>query len=1529
MKYEVKVHFLTSDNEFEEKTKTMTYDYQEGRPSLEMKGNSLEMKYLVKGESVEKAGTLFAYDEADELLDKTAVALPQTLPIRPLAKEYELMVGEASTTAEVPNSVSAAYWRTEDSVFIQISNPKDLPLWYHLYYQNREIKHGQTDSLHLALKARGNKPYLLVLQYVWMGKAHSQSYGITLPKRALTVELEHPKRIYPGQEVEMAVTVTNAKEQPVPKVGLTAYGLTTKFKGYSAPKVPSFERNPRYAKSYREFSYKELEKAPHGKLLKRHYWDKAQSLDSIAWFQFLYPENGIYTASMPLPDSSAQVAPFVVDSGRMEPVHIIYLDKIPVYYRNINISQPYAVHVDTGYHRVAMRTRNQLIILDSVYFKGGEKLIISADVLRSHPQKKVKKMPSSLEPYEVKTLARRMMWLKPTTRSNPANYYTYLRQGSRVFWLKNDFYSYSRNNLMLGPFLRDTLNFVKPEAFSASLSFESGFVYDFSPGLVKLYDRDLPKHLWLKQNGKVDDIYDRAIREADILAAWEKANRPTNLNDLLYDGPNRTTYGYGKLVIGLPDSLRSMIFRQLLFKKGTPDFLRIYPSDTRSIHELDSGRYELLIFTKDTAHYFLLQLEVQVNGINFYRYDSLAPMQLTEAQKRLFELVNGGKDRLDSLRKARQSIKATYHKAYPQAAAKGWKVIRGKVEDLEEGKGLEGVAVVIIGTTIGVLTDEKGYFKLNAPTNGILLFSYVGMKSREEFVRGRDRVVVKMEEDATQVDEVMIVSYKIPQFERDRIPSAQLSGQVVGMGMRRARSDATVYYVDGMKIRGASSVITSATPFLVIDGVIHTGGLPGEFGDLSGGIIKSATVLQGDEATALYGARAANGAIIITTNRAVSSHLLAAQSAAPEESAANAVGSSLRRNFKDYAFWQPDLLTDAQGQVRFTVTFPDDVTKWRAFALAYGQKRSGQAESFLRSYKELMAQVATPRFLVQGDSAHVITKALNYGPDSQSVNLSFQVGDRLLEEREASVKDAVIDTFVVSPTTLDSLMLTYRLEKADGYFDGEERKIPVYPVGTRETIGQFHALHEDTVMTLSFDPDKGPVKVHARADVLEVMLEEIESLRKYAYDCNEQASSKLLALILKKRICEHLKEPFTHDNHVKKLIRRLSKAQNEDGLWGWWPSGDGQLWITEHVLTALLAAEREGYETDYHKESLESRFLFELEGRKRNELLTSFRLLHHFDPDFSRKKDLDQLVADTSFSFYQHLQILQLCQLYKVPYSLDTLFQTEKQTILGNAYWGTPRRWLGNNAIQTTLLAHQLLTADSAGSHKALLTRINAYFLERRHNGRWRNTYESAQILNAILPSLLEGRDKDDLLALQFEGALSTKVVDFPFEAEISPEDTLWVSKGGSLPVYLTAYQQFHNYTPKAVTKDFEVKTWFEDEKGESNQHLSPGKKATLRIKVVVHRASDYVMIEVPIPAGCTYSSKPKAHWRNKEVHREYFRDHTSIFCQRLEEGTYEFSIPLLARYGGSYTLNPAKTEEMYFPVFFGRNEGRKVQVRK
>lgn len=91
---------------------------------------------------------------------------------------------------------------------------------------------------------------------------------------------------------------------------------------------------------------------------------------------------------------------------------------------------------------------------------------------------------------------------------------------------------------------------------------------------------------------------------------------------------------------------------------------------------------------------------------------------------------------------------------------------------------------------------------------------------------------------------------------------------------------------------------------------------------------------------------------------------------------------------------------------------------------------------------------------------------------------------------------------------------------------------------------------------------------------------------------------------------------------------------------------------------------------------------------------------------------------------------------------------------------------------------------------------------------------------------------------------------------------------------------------------------------------------ADLVTNVEVKNKAQDIMIEIPIPAGCSYRAKPNNYWN-----REYFKDRVAISCEDLPIGKYTYTIHLEPRFSGVYTLNPTKEEQIYFSIFYGRNE--------
>lgn len=239
-----------------------------------------------------------------------------------------------------------------------------------------------------------------------------------------------------------------------------------------------------------------------------------------------------------------------------------------------------------------------------------------------------------------------------------------------------------------------------------------------------------------------------------------------------------------------------------------------------------------------------------------------------------------------------------------------------------------------------------------------------------------------------------------------------------------------------------------------------------------------------------------------------------------------------------------------------------------------------------------------------------------------------------------------------------------------------------------------------------------------------------------------------------------------------------------------------------------------------------------------------------------------------------------------------------------------------------TLQVYRIFQADSLQDHRDDLRKMRDYFFYKKSLSRtsyWRNTYESAMIVRT-LSDAIDHPSRGEKNSLQLDGALREKIQQFPYERKVAAEGSLSLSKQGDAPVYVSVSSSYWNRPVEAKGNGFSIRTHFSD------SVLTVGEQVKMRVVVTVEKDAEYVLLHVPIPAGCTYASKETSR-RNNEVYREHYKEHTNIFCSYLKTGTYEFTIELSPYCAGDYILNPAKVEQMYSPEFNGCEAMKRVRV--
>ncbi len=215
--------------------------------------------------------------------------------------------------------------------------------------------------------------------------------------------------------------------------------------------------------------------------------------------------------------------------------------------------------------------------------------------------------------------------------------------------------------------------------------------------------------------------------------------------------------------------------------------------------------------------------------------------------------------------------------------------VTGVVTSADDGATIPGASVVAKGTTVGTITDADGHFTLKAPVGArSLLVSFVGFTTQEVLLTTAKEYKISLQSEQVSVDEVVVVGYgtqkkrevtgAISQVKGDAISSlaapsfeSQLAGRSAGVQITSATG--VLGEAPRIRIRGIGSLSQGTYPLVVVDGMpIITGDVGGDasvnaMGDINPSDIESVEILKDGSATAIYGSRAANGVILITTKK--------------------------------------------------------------------------------------------------------------------------------------------------------------------------------------------------------------------------------------------------------------------------------------------------------------------------------------------------------------------------------------------------------------------------------------------------------------------------------------------------------------------------------------------------------------------------------------------------------------------------------------------------------------------------------------
>ncbi len=473
---------------------------------------------------------------------------------------------------------------------------------------------------------------------------------------------------------------------------------------------------------------------------------------------------------------------------------------------------------------------------------------------------------------------------------------------------------------------------------------------------------------------------------------------------------------------------------------------------------------------------------------------------------------------------------ASYYIYQPknQIRSKNDILITGTVTD-SIGMPIPGANITIEGTTEGTQTDFDGKYSIYVSSGEKIVVNFVGMVS-QTLALTSNIIDIRLEEDAQMLQDVVVEAYRTTTKSQSNVavitvtsktiegrPNASfvqtLQGQVPGIEILIAKIPGAQ---PGVVLRGAASIDGQANPLYIIDGIPLSETDSRNFFEDE---IADMIILKEDK-SALYGPRALNGVVIITTKKGIE----ALQQV------------KARKNFDETAFFYPQLKTDRKGKLSFSFTTPEALTEWKLRLLAHNKNAaSGYYEKLFYTQKDLMIVPNMPRFFRERDTITLIAKVTNLTTEVKTGSAMLQLFDAVTMK---PVDAEMLNVMNVKPFNLSSKGNTtvswtitvpkgiqgvqYKvLAKAGDFTDGEENILPVLtnsimvtesiPLWVKPNSSKQYSFTGFDESLTNKDISQIGLTLEYTSNPTWLALQSLPYLMEFEHECSEQVFSRYYA----------------------------------------------------------------------------------------------------------------------------------------------------------------------------------------------------------------------------------------------------------------------------------------------------------------------------------------------------------------------------------------------------------------------------------
>jgi uncharacterized protein YfaS (alpha-2-macroglobulin family) len=623
---------------------------------------------------------------------------------------------------------------------------------------------------------------------------------------------------------------------------------------------------------------------------------------------------------------------------------------------------------------------------------------------------------------------------------------------------------------------------------------------------------------------------------------------------------------------------------------------------------------------------------------------------------------------------------------------------------------------------------------------------------------------------------------------------------------------------------------------------------------------------------------------------------------------------TVRRLFKDTAFWQPDVVTNRDGRATVTFKLPDNLTTWRATARAItADTRVGSTIERVVARKDVIMRLEMPRFLTEGDSAVVSGVVHNFLKTKKVTRISIEVaGAQLIGARTETVTIPAngqhrVDWRVSAHQAGEMRLVARALTDMES--DAVEMTMPVVPHGLKKTLGGATALTEDYAeKTITLDLPAHPdvqartLRIEAAPSIAATLFGALDYLTGYPYGCTEQTMSRFLpdiivAQALKDVPTAKLKETNDLEEKVRRGLGRLYSSQYADGGWGWWKNDKSDPFMTAYVVDGLTMAQQAGYVVEENrliaardrlKAMLDGDDSSTAGGNQPDAETRAYMIYALTTSGDTASAYVDELYRYRGWlqPYGRALLALALKQRGSQERALEVANEIEASAQANDfeAHWeARVKSHYGNEQVMDVeATAFSLKALARIKPQSPLLPKVARWLVASRRNGYyWISTRETAFAIYGLTEYLKVSRELDPDYTLEVyvndERVLSQHVTateaqsaqTFVIERKgrsVGSKNRVRVLKQGRGMLYLsTALEYFtgeEEVTAESspelkITREYFRLLVSESEGVKSSWKLEPlvgeirsGDLIVSRIRLQGARAQ-YVMIEDPIPAGC------------------------------------------------------------------------------